>query len=165
MKKILLICLCILCLVGYDYTSKRIAKNALKDLSVYSYLGGSIQFVYAENTGGMLSTGSKLPDKTRPIIYKYFVSLMLVLLFVFTIFKKGIIKWKTIALVLILSGGIGNLIDRFTNDGKVIDFIIISIFNYSTGIFNIADTYITVGVVLILISSFLNKYHKVESIG
>jgi signal peptidase II len=163
LKKILLVCLSILCLVGCDYTSKNVAKNELKDLSVHSYLGGSLQFVYVENSGGMLSVGSKFSEKARIVIYKCFVTLMLVLLFAYTIFKKGLSKWTTIAFVFILSGGIGNLVDRFTNEGKVIDFIIMCMFNYHTGIFNIADVYIIVGVMLIVISTAFNNYYSARN--
>jgi signal peptidase II len=159
LRKILLICISIICLVGCDYTSKKVAKVELKDQPVHTYLAGNLQFVYAENSGGMLSTGSKLEEKTRIVIYKYFVALMLILLFIFLIREKRSGKWRTIGLVLILSGGIGNLLDRFTNDGKVVDFIVVSMFNCHTGIFNIADLYITIGIIVIIVSSAFNKYY------
>ena len=162
MRKIVLISLSILCLVGCDYTSKKVAKNELKNMSIQSYLGGSLQFAYVENTGGVLGMGSNLSEKTRLVVFRYFVTLMLMLLFAYTIFKKGISKWTTISFVFILSGGIGNLIDRFTNEGKVIDFIIIGMFDYHTGIFNIADVYVTVGVLLVIISTASNKHYSVR---
>jgi signal peptidase II len=58
---------------------------------------------------------------------------------------------------LIISGGIGNLLDRVFNQGKVIDFIILSIGNIHTGIFNIADFYITSGVLLLIIFELFTK--------
>ena len=54
-----------------------------------------------------------------------------------------------LALVLILAGGIGNLIDRLSNGGYVTDFICLGIGPIRTGIFNIADVAITLGCLLI----------------
>lgn len=53
-----------------------------------------------------------------------------------------------IPLILILSGGIGNLIDRIFR-GYVIDFIDINIFNFPN--FNIADISITLGIIILII--------------
>lgn len=52
----------------------------------------------------------------------------------------------SISLVLILSGCIGNMIDRMFNGFKVYDFIDLQFMNFA--IFNIADCYLTVGVIL-----------------
>lgn len=52
----------------------------------------------------------------------------------------------SISLVLILSGCIGNMIDRMFNNFKVYDFIDLQFMNFA--IFNIADCYLTVGVIL-----------------
>jgi signal peptidase II len=62
---------------------------------------------------------------------------------------------KQSALVLILSGGLGNLIDRVFNNGNVIDFIRIRLPLIESGIFNVADFYVTIGFVMILLSMIL----------
>jgi signal peptidase II len=61
-----------------------------------------------------------------------------------------------IALSLILGGAIGNLVDRLAY-GYVIDFLDIYYGNWHWPAFNIADSAITVGVVLMLIDSFTSK--------
>ena len=53
-----------------------------------------------------------------------------------------------ISLILVLVGGVGNLIDRIFR-GHVIDFININLFNFP--VFNMADIYITVGAIILLI--------------
>jgi len=58
-----------------------------------------------------------------------------------------------VARSLVLSGGLGNLVDRIINDGRVIDFMNIGIGSLRTGIFNVADVYITVGVVVLVFQS------------
>lgn len=55
-------------------------------------------------------------------------------------------------MILILSGGLGNLIDRVFNEGNVIDFIRVRLPLIENGIFNIADFYVTVGFIILLLS-------------
>jgi signal peptidase II len=52
----------------------------------------------------------------------------------------------------VCSGGIGNLIDRFCQHGEVTDFLNIGIGSLRTGIFNVADFALLMGVALILFS-------------
>jgi signal peptidase II len=59
-----------------------------------------------------------------------------------------------IGFILILSGGLGNLVDRIFY-GYVIDFIRVG----GWPNFNLADSYITIGVILIIISLFSKDYH------
>ncbi len=58
-------------------------------------------------------------------------------------------KLLTIALGFILSGAVGNLIDRLLY-GEVIDFLDVYWGNYHWPAFNVADSFITIGVTLIL---------------
>lgn len=58
------------------------------------------------------------------------------------------------ALALVLSGGSSNLIDRFANDGYVVDFINLGIGQIRTGIFNVADVAISVGFLMLLLQSW-----------
>ena len=51
-----------------------------------------------------------------------------------------------VALALILAGGIGNLIDRISNNGLVTDFINVGIGPLRTGVFNVADMAVLFGV-------------------
>jgi signal peptidase II len=59
-------------------------------------------------------------------------------------------RFKLISLTLILSGAIGNLIDRIVN-GFVVDFISFHYQDFYWPIFNFADIFISIGVVLLLI--------------
>lgn len=55
------------------------------------------------------------------------------------------------SMILMISGGIGNLIDRLFNGGKVIDMFDFQLFNFA--IFNFADICVTIGAVLFCIYS------------
>ncbi len=62
-------------------------------------------------------------------------------------------RWQTWGLSLILGGAIGNVIDRLAY-GHVIDFIHVYWRDWHYPIFNVADSAITIGVVMILIHAF-----------
>lgn len=82
------------------------------------------------------------------------VSIICIFLFIniFTsIFEKQIPLLERCSMAAILSGGIGNLIDRISY-GYVVDFIDISFNPY---VFNLADVYVTIGIMMYLLRSFL----------
>lgn len=58
--------------------------------------------------------------------------------------------FEATGLTLILSGAVGNLIDRFVH-GAVVDFIHLHAFDYNFYVFNVADSAITIGVIVLLI--------------
>ncbi len=66
-------------------------------------------------------------------------------------------KLTAIALTLILGGAIGNLIDRVLY-GYVIDFIQVWLGSYAWPAFNIADSAISVGAVVLLTAGILSPY-------
>jgi signal peptidase II len=65
-------------------------------------------------------------------------------------------KMEAISIALILGGALGNVIDRFIY-GYVIDFIDVYYQSYHWPAFNIADSAICVGAVLLIIDSFRSK--------
>ena len=68
---------------------------------------------------------------------------------------------QRIGLVILLSGAIGNLIDRIRN-GYVIDFIQIYYENWYWPTFNIADSLITIGVVILATDIFIFEKRRVN---
>jgi len=68
-------------------------------------------------------------------------------------------KWIAVALTLVLGGALGNVIDRILFK-HVIDFIHVYYEQRNFPIFNIADSAITVGVVILLIDGFLGGRKK-----
>lgn len=57
--------------------------------------------------------------------------------------------WLVTGLVLIISGGLGNFIDR-VSQGFVVDMFHLDFINFA--IFNVADSYLTVGVLVLLLA-------------
>ena len=66
----------------------------------------------------------------------------------------------SISLSLIISGAIGNLIDRF-NHKAVVDFIDIHINAYHWPAFNLADSYITIGAFLYIFVIFTSQNNNI----
>ena len=96
-------------------------------------------------------------------VYGRWVLVTLVLLvcvyLTYILFTEKLRKYETVALLMILSGGIGNLIDR-TLSGHVIDFIHFYYLNYSFYIFNFADTFITIGVMIYILDLLMVKLNS-----
>lgn len=64
-----------------------------------------------------------------------------------------------IGITLLMAGAIGNFIDRLLFQ-EVVDFVDILIFNYDFPIFNVADSALTVGVVMLLLEVFVTGRGK-----
>lgn len=116
-----------------------------------------LNFTYTENTGVAFGIGA---NNLILIIIVNIVVLGIIIKFIKE--RKEQVNFSIlISLILILSGGIGNLIDRIVR-GYVIDFIDINVFNFPN--FNIADISISIGIIsliFILCKSIL-KEKKVE---
>lgn len=73
--------------------------------------------------------------------------------------------FSIVSYLLIISGAIGNLIDRIRL-GYVVDFLDFLIFGYDYPVFNIADSFITIGCFLLIIKVIMenrNARNKAES--
>lgn len=86
------------------------------------------------------------------------ISLLLILFLIYLLNKDYLSKGKNNKLLnvtygLLFGGILGNLIDRIVR-GYVIDYIGVYIFNYKFPVFNLADSFIMVGVILMIISTF-----------
>jgi len=68
-------------------------------------------------------------------------------------------KWQAISLAMIIGGAIGNVIDRSIY-GYVIDFIQVHYQDWYWPAFNVADSVITMGVVLMLLDEYILKRKK-----
>ena len=137
-----------------DRLTKIIAQEILKGigpdyyLGPHYYFGMSVVFVYQENAGAFLGLGSNLSSSARFWIFVVGISLLL-LYFCHKLFQANTLL-EFSGWVFIISGGLGNLIDRLLYDGYVVDFIRVSIGGFRTGIFNVADVSVVTGFVLLL---------------
>lgn len=110
---------------------------------------GILQLSYAKNTG--IAFG--LADKNLISIIITDMIVIFILLRFLILQRDNINKATRISLILILAGGISNLIDRIVYKG-VIDFIDISQRIEHFPIFNIADIFIIIGFIMFVIVSW-----------
>jgi len=155
--KILLFCLLTTAFIGCDRVTKDIAKEQLKDKPPVSYFHDKVRLMFVENTGAFLSMGADWPKAKSFWLLTILPMMFLLALMIMTMRKANQLSiFEMTAFILVFSGGLANLIDRVLFDRHVADFINLGIGNFRTGIFNIADVYVTSGV-LMLIFSFVKK--------
>lgn len=94
------------------------------------------------------------------MIFFYIITVIVIIGVIYYMQKYGKdSKLLAISLSFILGGAIGNFIDRIFR-GEVVDFLDFIIFNYDYPIFNVADSSLVVGVILVLIGTFLDEKKK-----
>jgi signal peptidase II len=154
--------------VGCDQVTKLVAESQLKDAGVISFWGDVFRLAYAENRGAFLGFGSAWPEPWRWLAFTLLATLVVAASLVWLISRVfsglgsaegeagarstrrfGLAEW---AMILIAAGGIGNLVDRVLRDGHVIDFMNLGVGSLRTGIFNVADLQIMVGLGLLMFS-------------
>jgi signal peptidase II len=153
--------LLVICLisVGIDQGTKWYAAEYLPKFEMSSYWGDLLRIGYAENTGAFLGLGSGMSDSAKFWIFVCAVGLILSALFIYILRTKTQTAYALASLALIFSGGISNFYDRATNNGAVIDFLNLGFGSLRTGIFNVADMAIMLGVFLLLFA----KEQKVDT--
>ena len=153
-KKFFLSFLIILIIFAFDRISKLHVLNlAETGQFVNIYINQFLNFNLIWNTGigfGLFSSGSNF--------YYNFITLLIILInfiILIMIFKSN--NYKLFLFLIILGGSLGNLFDRIYYKA-VPDFIDLHYNDFHWFIFNVADIFITVGVIcLIFAELFLNK--------
>lgn len=126
-----------------DFVSKLIIINTLKIQESVVIINNFFNFTLVKNTGVAFS------------LFEGRVSFVVILTFIFICWLLKELYTRKVSFVyeifygFILGGAIGNLIDRVIY-GYVIDFLDFNIFGYNYPVFNVADTFIVVGIIGVL---------------
>lgn len=152
MKEKIIVPFIVFLIVIADYFTKKAIVTRLMlfdSIDVFPFL----RIVHVENRGAAFGLFAGLGNN-------FFMAVSLLVIVIILIyglrFARGI---DVYALSLIVGGAIGNLIDRF-RIGKVIDFIDLYIGNWHWPAFNVADSALTIGIGLFILSSLLSGKHK-----
>lgn len=120
----------------------------------YFSLGESLEiikdFLYLTNVHNYGAAWSILTNQVFLLIMIAIVAL--VIIYTSFIKNKNLTKSDTLLLGMLISGILGNLIDRIVY-GYVIDYLDFYIFNYNFPVFNLADTLIVISAILLFIKS------------
>ena len=148
---------------GFDRITKDFAQKKLSVASPISMLNDSLRIQYSENIGGMLGIGENLPSQLRIVLFIILVGVVLTAVVVYAIKARDLNLAQLVGLLLLVSGGIGNLIDRLVNNGAGIDFMNIGIGSLRTGIFNFADIFIMAGTSIFVVTSMKKETNAVKT--
>lgn len=132
-----------------DRLTKIWAVNTLKEQPMKSYLDDIFRLVYAENTGAFLSLGSGMNDTLRYWVLAVVPVLVLLYIFFHVLTAKNLHIVQQAAFGFILGGGLSNIYDRIM-EGRVVDFMNMGVGTLRTGIFNVADMSIMLGLFLMV---------------
>lgn len=141
-KFLLIITLLILIL---DQWTKYLVQKRLHLFQSIEVIKGFFNLVHVRNKGGAFGIfgGAKGELFSNLFIVVSLVAIGVILYFFMKIKERE--KSLLFSLSLVLSGAIGNLIDRFFY-GEVVDFLDFHLFSYHWPAFNIADSAITIGI-------------------
>jgi signal peptidase II len=140
--------------VALDQATKIAARAMLFPGEAHNYLGGIFRVQLVQNHGAFLSLGATLPEPVRQAILLVGVGIFVAALIWYVFFSKTANDETRMVSAWVAAGGLGNLIDRALFQGGVTDFLNLGIGNLRTGIFNVADMYITFTVIFLLWGSF-----------
>ena len=138
--------------IGCDRVTKHVATTALAGVSTRSYLADTVRLEYVENTGGFLGLGADWPDAVRMTLFTTGTGLVLLVMVGLAVR----LHWhgrRLIGVWLVFAGGASNWVDRVAR-GSVVDFMNVGVGPLRTGIFNVADVAIMVGVAALLLDAF-----------
>ncbi len=142
---------------GFDQITKEVAREKLAASPPISLLNDTIRIQYSENSGAILGLGSSLPSEVRFALFVVFNGLISVITLIYALKTHDLRLIQLIGLLLIASGGMGNLIDRLFNNGFAIDFMNLGIGSLRTGIFNVADVFIVTGAFTFMLFSIRDR--------
>jgi signal peptidase II len=125
----------------------------------FTVIPGFFDIIHMRNTGAAFSLLQGLPAAYRTYFFLSVTIIALAAIF--------IIFWKTkegswlikIVMTLIVAGALGNLTDRMLFN-EVVDFLSFYIGRYRWPTFNLADTYISIGMAGLIIHTFFTSKKK-----
>jgi len=147
--------LTVTCVVLLDQVSKLIVtKFILSGDIIRLFNGDLIWLVFVMNPG--MAFGVRIIPSALLAVISFAAAIGLG---IFLYRKSSLALWQGLPFALIIGGAIGNLIDRLTL-GEVVDFISINMPDFIIPrwpAFNLADSAVSVGIVWLLIISFIGK--------
>ncbi len=155
MAYVILNLVCVAALVGIDQAIKLWATQYLAPVEAIAVIPHVVELRFVLNQGMAFSL---LSGKQLFLIAATSAALLLV---AYALFFRSRGKYlQQAALILVLGGGIGNLIDRVLN-GEVVDYINLLFMRFA--VFNFADICVCVGVAMCVLVIFLDEVHAEDA--
>lgn len=151
MKRKVSIFISILLLITLDQVVKWYVVKVIPLGGMRSFIPKVVSLTYLKNSGAAFSM---LENQQWFFTIITLIAMGAAFVYLYRHIKGSI--WLLLGLTLIISGGIGNFIDRL-RQGFVVDMFHLDFMNFA--IFNVADIYLTVGVGLLLIYLLREESH------
>ncbi|RZL34387.1 MAG: signal peptidase II [Pedobacter sp.] len=156
-KTRLIVLIVIICAnIALDQISKAIVRSEIGFQEQISIIENHFILTRVENTGAFLSAGDSLPGIIRLLLLTALPVVVLGYGLYFLISNKNLPTQMQVGISFLIGGGVGNIYDRIVH-GSVTDFLFLDLGIFRTGIFNVADMSIMVGIGLLLLQSFQKK--------
>ena len=153
MKKVIIIITTILLIFFFDRLTKIYLINLqTSGINVDFYINSFLNFYLVWNTGLGFGIAS-MEANTYYHILTLVIVIINILLFIFLFKSKGI---QIYLIATVIGGSLGNLYDRIVYYA-VPDFIDLHLGNFHWFVFNIADIFITLGIVGLIIAEIFNE--------
>ena len=133
--------------VGLDQITKMIILDTVPLYSRIAVIPGFFNITHIHNPGGAFGFLAQFSAQLRQVLFVAAAILAIGLILYFYVHTPDTHRFLSLALALVFGGAVGNLIDRF-RFGKVIDFLDVYIRDLHWPAFNVADSAITVGIVI-----------------
>ncbi len=138
-----------LCTLG-DLLVKALARARFSSSPPISLWGGLIRIDYSENLGGLLGLGGALPGPARFLVFTVAMAVLATAVLAGALLLRRLSPGQRAGLALIAGGGLGNLLDRIFHAGAVTDYLSLGVGTVRTGVFNLADLALLVGILMVL---------------
>ena len=156
-KLLIGLALLIICFVLDRLTKIYILDILIDSGNVDIYINKYLNFYLVWNTG----IGFGLFSSENSLFYNLFTLIIVIINLVILYFAFIETKIKSFFLMIILGGSLGNLFDRLYYSA-VPDFIDLNYAGYHWFIFNVADIFITIGIICLILSEFIFYKKKDE---
>ncbi|WP_138158951.1 signal peptidase II [Peptoniphilus catoniae] len=133
-------------LILIDQISKHLVVEFLKGKPPLVIIDKVLNFYYLENRGAAFGI---MQDRRILFIIITIIIILVLLSIILKSYRQNSFLYN-LSLGLILGGAIGNFIDRIRLH-YVVDFISVRIFGYDFAVFNLADSFIVIGTILLII--------------
>lgn len=139
-----------------DQATKLLVLKVLDPTTPVSVIEGLLQLTLILNPGVAFGFLGNVPPSWRFLVSLLSISAILAIsaLALWSLPRSD--RWSTLALGLVFGGAVGNLLDRWRLGG-VVDFIDVYWRQYHWPAFNVADSAITVGVIILGARLFFQK--------
>lgn len=142
--------------IGCDQITKTIVRNEISYQESIRFVNNHLTLTKVENSGAFLSLGDSFSNEIRFVFLSLLPLAVLCFGLYFLLTKTNMGRIYAFGLCFVIGGGAGNLYDRLLH-GSVTDFLHINFGYFQTGVFNMADVSIMVGMLLIFLQLYKNR--------